>query len=93
MKKLILCLCLISLALLPSVVFAGGEDWADQMGDIMTGKGNTYACGEVLKEISLNKPILGLDKIQAGVYTKIEMGETAVDKRYIEGGPVVRMIW
>lgn len=93
MKKLTLCLLIFGLVFLPPLVFAGGEDWADQMGDIMTGKGNTYFNGEVLKEISLNKPILGLDKIQAGAYTKIEMGETAVDKRYIEGGPIVRMIW
>ena len=74
-------------------VFYMPDCWADSMGDIMTLKGNTFFRGEVVKEITLSNPFFGLDRIQIGAYTKVEMGEKASDSRYYEGGPVVKLIF
>ena len=92
MKLITLTLLIVFLSM--SLAFAkDGNNWVDKMGDILTGKENAYFKGEAVKEFALKKSLFGLDKIQAGVYTKIEMSEPASGERYVEGGPTLRLIW
>ena len=93
MKRLVSLICLIAILALPSTAFCREHNnWADQMGEILTGKANTYLKGEVVKSFEVD--ILGADKLQLGVYTKVEMSKPAVDnQRYYEGGGVIRLIY
>ncbi len=94
MKKLILCLCLISLAILPSMVFAAeGNNFFGQMGDICKGEKNLYVRPEFAKKFVLAKPIIGMDECYLGVSFPVELSTPVGEERYygVEINP--RFVW
>ena len=88
------------LILLAIVAMVGGsacparaENVAQAVGDILIGTENTYCNIEAVKRIELEKPILGLDEIQIGVYFLAELSEPIGSERVFLGGPKVKLIW
>lgn len=97
MKYLLVIGVVFSLLVLLSPCFVQAEEhhnWADQMGNLMSGKGNSFFRGEVVKAIDFETPFYGLDRLEAGVYTKIQMSEVDSEAgRYYEAGPTLRLIF
>lgn len=93
MHKKLMLLAILGMMLLPILAMAEDKGTVDQLGDIFSGRGTYYAAPELLKEITFEKPIFGLDKIQAGIGMDIELGEPAGEVRDIVGKIPVRFIF
>lgn len=78
--RLIISLILVGLIMLTTPYDVFAENWADAMGDILSGKENSYFWGEVVKAIDAPNVFLGIDRVEGGVYTKVETSHVNKDR-------------
>ena len=95
MRVIVALLLVMGLALTALPAFSeDGNNISDQLGDIFSGKGNTYVGVEIIKDIQLKKPIFGMDEIGFKVWSDVLAGK--IDdgiQRDIRGGGRVRLIF
>ena len=93
MKLLAIVVCLGLLAVATPCLAEDGNNVFDQLGDAMSGKGNTYIGAEVIKDITLKSPVLGVDKIGLKVWADVMAGELDDDiNRDVRGGLRLRLV-
>ena len=92
--KAIIIMAILAIFLMPVFAFAeDGNNVLDQLGDTLSGKGNTYAGVECIKDIDCKLP-LGIDKVGLKFWADAMVGEIDEGvKRDIRGGARLRLIF
>ena len=93
MKKLMVVLIVLVVLLFVAmpVMAKDGNNVADNIGNLITGKGNSYLGAVVMKDFELPNTFLGVDKLGVEGWFDAEMGDYKGEEREYIGGLRLRV--